>query len=230
MVFRKLLKPTKKASMQYMFTAVLFYVSYVIRNVSITVLLASVVAALMKFETLFGIDNIDLLVASSLFTILFGYASSAIREVILDNFLVLGKEQATEMIAAIQTVFYRAGMLIRVQKNIEEAVVLFAGEADPDYVTIEWATDADGVKQETIYVPNCRKQRIRGGHLMTYRRILHDYPGLGVIQESEKLIFHDNEHTEYLVLRELVSSDWKRKQDRKKLLRVPSDIEYRYDY
>lgn len=217
MTYKKLLKPTQRQEdlvrevgySPIVWTNALLWLSE--RVAQVVAAVAALVWALHKlfFPEVPMIDLIPTILIAGVTYIMLALIRNPIKDTILDSIMDdYVPEVAEAMQATLIRVAFKIGRETQVQKIVDQAVVLSAGDKDPDHVTIQWDSDEDGVLVETIKIDEARKKGIRGGHVLVYRRVIHDYGmGLGLIQESEKLTFYDNNHQVYLIERRLKGTD-----------------------
>lgn len=217
MTYKKLLKPTQHQeelergggfSLIVWTNAMIWLAEQVAQIVTVVATLVWAIHKLL-FPGVVTIDLIPAILIAGAAYIILALIRNPIKDAILDSIMENYVPVVAEsMQATLISVAFKMGRETQVQKIIDQAVVLSAGDKDPDHVTIQWDSDEDGVLVETIKIDDARKKGIRGGHVLIYRRVIHDYGmGLGLIQESEKLTFYDNNHQNYLIERQLKGAD-----------------------
>lgn len=193
MIFTKLLKPRDEAPGVAVAAVYFFYAIYLLRAVALAATVLGFISIALKWPSIMGMTTAGFTFASAIVLIATALGFAFAKDLILNELMDEGRDVARAYQAAILSVLYRCGVAVRVQKLVDEAVVLHAGGRADNEVVIEWEDTSDGIHKERILVNKARKRGIRGGHTVTYRRIIHEYPGLGLVQESEKVIFCDND-------------------------------------
>ena len=193
MIFTKLLKPRDEAPSVAVAAVYFFYAIYVLRAVALAATVLGFISIALKWPSIMGMTTAGFTFASAIVLIATALGFAFAKDLILNELMDEGRDVARAYQAAILSVLYRWGVAVRVHKMVDEAVVLHAGDRADNEVVIEWEDISDGIRKERILVNKARKRGIRGGHTVTYRRIIHEYPGLGLVQESEKVIFYDND-------------------------------------